>query len=110
MRFWGIYDTWTEYDILAAMTKYQVQRDTKVIGRDGVGGAYIETAVTPEDCIRQFAASILKDNPQGARIETNELMQQLRAQGIPGNARTIHGLLEAGGFLPDGDTYILPAM
>ena len=34
-RFWGIYDSWTEFDILQALTQYQVKREVRVIDQAG---------------------------------------------------------------------------
>ncbi len=48
--FWGIYDSWQEFDVLGAMTKYKVERATRVIDsqgviRDALGSADIDGMV-----------------------------------------------------------------
>ncbi len=104
-RFWGIYDSWTEFDILQAMTKYQVNRAVRTIGQDDMTGAY---EAGSGDWAQDLAATIKNDYPRGGVFDQASLFEQLQSRGATGGKRRLANLLESAGFIPDGDTFILP--
>jgi len=105
-RFWGVYDSWSEVDILEAMTQYTVSRDTKMISRDDMGQAYIT------DGLDKVIADIIRESqrisPGGETFFKEDLHNTLRAKGLTGGDRYISKQLDEAGFVKDGDTYILP--
>ena len=89
--FWNVYDSETEYDILKALTKYEVERDTIVInGKDGNDS---RTDDFTQKAINEMTETILEVKGLDARYSSEEMLNQLKEWGIPNN------LLSAGSFL-----------
>lgn len=80
IKFHGIYDTMSEFDILKAMTRYEVQRETKVIAdgqawEKGYNGYKDSQIATMLDVVKY-------ENPSGVSLKPDELRKMLQENNI----------------------------
>lgn len=77
--FWNVYDSWTEYDILKALTKYEVKRDVVVIGAEDNGGF---RGVRAQEQINEMTQLIRELKGEDARYSSEQMEGQLKEWGI----------------------------
>jgi len=102
--FWGIYNSWSEVDILKAMTQYRVEREVKVIGRDATGNAVISEDMPVEKRIKMLTDAVMNDNPGGAVLTPGDMIQQLAAFNIKGSMKRMDKYLFDAGWTPNPQT------
>lgn len=105
-RYWGCYDSWSEYDIIAAMTKYSVQRDTKVISQDEATGGYTAKVAPTSDKLVAIKNDLL-GGQDSAALSRDEVIDTFRRHGIEGSDRFMQRIIKSAGIIEDGDDYLV---
>lgn len=105
-RFWGVYNSWSEHDILKALTRFRVDRETKVITRDELGNTDIKRQLPMETGIQQFTNRLLDEFPKGNIFDKDEIADRLGTMGIKLGKRLLPILNDAG-WVIDGDKFYL---
>jgi hypothetical protein len=98
--FWRVYDSWSEYDILKALTKYEVQRDTIVI--NGKEEADVRTNELTQKAIFEMTQLISDVKGQSAKYTSAEMQEQLKEWGIPNSLLSAGTYLKKAGWKYDG--------
>ena len=80
LPFWNVYDSWSEYDILKALTRYEVKRDTVVIDGTGDNGGF--RGVQAQEKIKEMTQLICEVKGQGIKYSSDEMRSQLKEWGV----------------------------
>lgn len=95
--FWNVYDSWTEYDILKALSKYEVERETIVI--DQSGDTKNRTNGLIKKAISEMTQTIYDIKGANAEYSTEEMLTQLKDWGVDLNIRTVGQFLKQAGWV-----------
>lgn len=79
LPFWNVYDSWSEYDILEALTKYEVNRKTVVIGAEDNGGY---RGVRAQEQINEMTQLIREVKDENVRYSSDEMRAQLKEWNV----------------------------
>jgi len=77
-RFFGLFDSWSEYDILEAMTKFQVERETKLITKDGEIKETKGKQEMMQQKVLEFVEIIRYQDPERQTYEAEDLRQRFQ--------------------------------
>ena len=106
LPFWTVYDSWTEYDILKAMTKYEVTRDTVVI--NGMSDSGPHTNELTQRAINEMTQTIYEVSGGGIKYTSEQMLGQLKEWGIDNNLISAGTFLKKAGWKYNNrDAYIL---
>ena len=96
LPFWTVYDSWTEYDILKALTKFEVKRDTVVI--NGTEDSGPRTNALAQKAVQEMTQTILDVQGQEAKYSSEEMVGQLKEWGVNLDATVSGRLLKRAGW------------
>jgi hypothetical protein len=97
-RFWGIYNSWSEVDIIKAMTTYQIDRPNRVIGA-------VEMPETLKPLVQDLKDSGFTPGTVLSRVDVFRLCRQW---GYSGRDRDLDTILCNLGFKQNGEAYEIP--
>lgn len=95
-RFWGIYDSWNEFDIINAMKKFQIEREVKTIGKDEAGNPFVASTGANGDL--SMIIDAMREQ-KGVVFERQEVIDIARNCGISGSDRYLIQVLKNNGFV-----------
>ena len=95
LPFWTVYDSWTEYDILKALTKYEVKRDTIVI--NGTEDSKPLTGILMKQTVNEMT-QVIDEAGGRTRYSSEEMVNQLREWGVHGDLKVTGRLLKEAGW------------
>lgn len=82
--FWNCYDSWTEFDILDAMSKYEIERTVKVISKDDLDKPFV---IDKPDAgaVSDFKEALKLVYKPGTVITKQQLYESMRGMGYQGD-------------------------
>lgn len=98
LPFWTIYDSWNEYDIIKAMTKYEVKRDTVVI--NGLEDSGPRTGILRQEAVNEMTQTIYEVGEK-VQYSSDEMREQLTEWGVLGELPQNGPLLKKAGWVYD---------
>ena len=105
MKFWNIYDTNLEFDIVESMTRYRLEVGEKLISMNA--GEKAEAEERFWSCMQ----ALREDNPNGYQATADEMRELLSSWGVTWGSKTIGGKLREAGArykqTRNGNYYIL---
>ena len=95
LPFWNVYDSWSEYDILKALTKYEVERETVVI--NGLEDSGQRTGILQQQSVNEMTQTI-HEVSNNVQYSSDEMITQLAGWGIRGGLKQVGALLKKAGW------------
>ena len=107
-KFWNVYETYTEFDPFAAMTKYTMKPKQMVINVNDDGGY---RGVEAEETVKMMMREFREAYPEKTTFPAEEMSEMMASYGVEGDPRMLGKLLKKVGFnykqTRKGNVYVL---